>query len=123
MKPANRVNKMAITLWHNPSCGSSRNALDYLREKGIEPDIYLYLKERPGVAIIAKALKQLGLGPADLLRPKEAIGEEIGIYDEGDPQKILAAMAAHSVLIQRPLVFSAKGALIARPRTRIDDIL
>lgn len=114
---------MAITLWHNPSCGSSRNALQYLRDKGIEPDIYLYLKERPGVAIITRALKQLALGPADLLRPGEAIGEEIGIYEESDPKKILAAMAAHSVLIQRPLVFSTKGAIIARPKTRIDDVL
>jgi arsenate reductase len=113
-----------VTIWHNPGCGSSKNALDYLKEKGVEPEVYLYLKEKPGKKQIEAVLKQLGLKPRDLLRPKEALGEELGLYADGvSDAAILTAMAEHAKLIQRPVVITPKGAVIARPKTRIDEIL
>lgn len=113
-----------VTMWHNPGCGSSKNALDYLREKGIEPTIYLYLKEKPGKKEIEAVLKTLKMKPSELLRPKQKEGEELGLYGEGVAEDaILAAMVEHSILIQRPVVITDKGAVIARPKTKIDEIL
>lgn len=112
----------AVTVWHNPACGSSKNAVAYLQEKGVEPAIYLYLKERPSKAAIKAVLKQLKLKAADLLRPGEAKGEALGVYGAGE-DAILDAMAAEPILIQRPVVITAKGAVIARPKAKIDDIL
>lgn len=113
----------SVKVWHNPGCGSSTNAVEYLRVKGIEPEIYLYLKEKPGKAQIEALLKQGGMKPSDLLRPKEKKAEELGLYSGASEEAILEAMAAHAKLIQRPVVITAKGALIARPKTRIEEIL
>lgn len=68
-------------------------------------------------------LKKLRLKPSELLRPKEKAAEEQGLYDGASEDKILAAMAADSKLIQRPIVIGPKGAVIARPKTRIDEVL
>lgn len=120
-KPATSA-AAAVTVWHNPACGSSKNAIGYLQEKGVEPAIYLYLKERPSKSAIKAVLKQLKLKAADLLRPGEAKGEALGVYGAGE-EAILDAMATEPILIQRPVVITGKGAVIARPKTRIDDIL
>ncbi len=113
-----------VTIWHNPSCGSSKNALAYLQDKGVEPVVYKYATERPTRAEIEAVLSQLGMKPSQLLRPKDKSAEEAGLYGEGvDEDVILEAMAANAKLIQRPIVITAKGAVIARPKTKIDDIL
>jgi arsenate reductase len=113
-----------FTVWHNPGCGSSKNAVAYLEEKGVTPEIYLYLKEKPGKKEIETVLKKLGLKPSGLLRPGEKLAEELGLYGEGrDEAKILDAMTTHAKLIQRPVVITDKGAVIARPKTKIDDLL
>lgn len=113
-----------VVVWHNPNCGTSRNALAYLAAKGIEPEIYLYLKERPQRAEIERVLKRLKLKPSQALRPKQAEGEAAGVYREGvSEDAILAMMAQEPILIQRPIVITAKGAVIARPNERIEEIL
>lgn len=113
-----------VVVWHNPGCGSSKNAVEYLASKGVEVETYLYLKEKPGKSEIEAVLKKLNAKPSELLRPKEALGESLGLYEAGaDEAKILAAMAANAKLIQRPIVITAKGAVIARPKTKIDEIL
>jgi arsenate reductase len=112
-----------VTIWHNPSCGSSKNALAYLQDKGIEPTVFLYLKEKPNKAALQAVLKQLGLKASGLLRPGEKKGEELGLYEGASETAILNAMVEHSSLIQRPVVITEKGAVIARPKTRIDEIL
>jgi arsenate reductase len=112
------------TIWHNPSCGSSNAALAYLREKNRDPEIFLYLRAKPDKPAIRDILKRLGLQPSQLLRPKEAKGQELGLYDgSASEDDILSAMATHSILIQRPIVITDRGAVIARPKGRIDDIL
>ncbi len=113
-----------VVVWHNPGCGSSKNALEYLASKGAEVEVYLYLKEKPGKDEIEAVLKKLQENPSGLLRPGEKLGEDLGLYGEGvDQAVILDAMVAHAKLIQRPIVLTAKGAVIARPKTKIDDIL
>lgn len=114
---------MTVTVWHNPGCGSSKNAIAYLEEKGIEPEIFLYLKEKPAKAAIRRVLGLLGLKASELLRPNEALAQELGLYAGARETAILDAMAAHAALIQRPIVITKKGAVIARPKTRIDEIL
>lgn len=113
-----------VTIWHNPSCGSSRNALAYLEEKGATPRVYLYLKEKPDQAAITEVLERLGVPPSQLLRPKEKIAEELGLYADGvDEDAILKAMVENARLIQRPVVITSTGAVIARPKTKIDEVL
>lgn len=113
----------SVTVWHNPSCGSSKNAVEYLKEKGLEPELYLYLKARPGRAEIEALLQRMQARPSQLLRPKEPLGEELGLYAGASEETILAAMVEHAKLIQRPVVLTPKGAVIARPKTRIDEVL
>lgn len=114
---------MKVIVWHNPKCSSSRKALAYLAERGIEPEIYLYLQEGPSKAKIKDVLKLSGLKASQLLRPKEAIGQELGLYEGAKEADILDAMAEHPILIQRPIVITPKGAAIARPIEAIEPLL
>ncbi len=113
-----------VAIWHNPSCGSSKNALAYLQEKGIEPTVYKYMTEKPSRAEIEGVLAKLDMKPSGLLRPKDRLAEDAGLYAEGvEEDDILEAMATHARLIQRPIVITDKGAVIARPKTKIDEVL
>lgn len=113
-----------VILWHNNSCGSSRNAKAYLEEKGVEFEVYQYLKEKPSRAEIEDMLGALGVPAQELLRPKEEIAEERGLYaGDASSDAILDSMAEHARLIQRPIVRVGNKAVIARPKTRIDEIL
>ncbi len=115
---------MTVTIWHNTSCGSSKNALAYLKEKGVDPVVYNYVKEKPDRAAIEAVLAQLEMAPSELLRPKEAAAESLGLYaDAVEEDAVLDAMAENARLIQRPIVITEKGAVIARPKTKIDAIL
>ena len=113
---------MKVIIWHNPGCGSSRAALQRLRDKGAEIDIYLYIKEQPSRQKIKEVLGLLDLKAADLVRLKDETAIELGL-DRASNTTILAAMAAHPRLIQRPIVISRKGAVIARPPMRVDEVL
>ena len=115
---------MKAKIWHNPNCGSSRAALERLTSRGVEPDIYLYLKECPSKDDLRDVLKKLGLKPSELLRRKEPLADELGLNDARVLEtKILAALAAHPRLIQRPIVITRKGAVVARPPLRVDEVL
>ncbi len=113
-----------IVIWHNPNCSTSRKALDYLRANGHEPEIFAYMKEKPDAGAIRKVLKKLKLKPSGLLRRKEAAAKEAGLDQDGaDENDILAAMADNPRLIERPVIITPKGAVIARPLENIDAIL
>lgn len=114
---------MTATVWHNPGCGSSKNAIAYLQEKGITPVIYLYVEEKPSRADIADVLRRLGVTASDLLRPNEAAAAALGLYDGASEDAILDAMAENAALVQRPIVITERGAVIARPKSRIDEVL
>lgn len=116
--------KAAVTIWHNPSCTTSRNTLALLREVGLEPAVVQYLKTPPSRAEIAAAIKKAGLTPREAMRKKGPVYEELGLKDPSlSDDALLDAMAAHPVLIERPFVFTSKGVRLARPVERVREIL
>lgn len=113
---------MTVTIWHNPKCGTSRNVLALIRERGIEPVVVEYLKTPPTRAELAALLAEAGLTTRQALRAREVEG--VGIDISGmDDAALLDAMIAHPILIQRPLVKSAKGVRLSRPPETVLEIL
>lgn len=114
---------MSVTIWHNPGCGTSRNALQRIRARGIEPTIYLYLKTPPDRAALQTTLRQLGIPASELLRQKDARTLAPHLLDSTDEEAILHAMVQTPKLIERPIVLGPGGAVIARPIDRLDSVL
>ncbi|MGP1357381.1 arsenate reductase (glutaredoxin) [Roseicyclus sp.] len=110
---------MALTLWHNPRCGKSRAALAFLRERGVEPAIRLYMKTPPLEAEIVDLLRRLGVPAIGLVRTNEPVFADLGLAD-GDDTALVAAMTAHPILIERPILDDGRRAVIGRPP---EDIL
>jgi len=95
-----------------------------LREKGIEPEIIKYLDTPPGEATISRLLEQLGMEPRDLLRKREKEYKGLGLADKNlADDAIIAAMAAHPRLIERPIVVGPKGTVMGRPTERVLEVL
>jgi arsenate reductase len=115
---------MTVTIFHNPACGTSRNTLAAIRETGVEPVVVEYLKAGWTKAQLQDLLGKLGLGPRDILRTKGALAAELGLTDPAaSDEAILDAMVANPVLVERPIVVSPHGAVLARPSERVFDIL
>ena len=105
-----------VTIWHNPRCSKSRQTLELLRGRGIEPTIVEYLKTPPTEAELTHALADLGMKPRDLMRKKESAYRELGLDDETlSEAELVAAMASHPILIERPVVFVGRRAAVGRP--------
>ncbi|MGA0534359.1 MULTISPECIES: arsenate reductase (glutaredoxin) [Hansschlegelia] len=114
----------AVTIWHNPDCGTSRNTLAMIRAAGIEPTVVEYLKAPPTRGELAKAIADAGLSPREAAREKGTPFAELGLSDPsvtGDA--ILDAMLAHPILINRPFVFTSRGVRLCRPSEVVLDIL
>ena len=113
-----------IAIYHNPRCSKSRATLDVLRKRGVEPRIVLYLETPPSAAEIEKLLKLLDVEPREILRADEAEYAELGL---GDPKlgrkALVAAIAAHPRLLQRPIVVANGKAAIGRPPENVLAIL
>ncbi len=113
-----------VELWHNPRCGTSRNALSLLRERGVEPTIVEYLKTPPSAARLEKVLKMLGLEPRELMRKKEAQYRELGLDDPKKTKKeLVKAMVEHPILIERPIAIRGERAALGRPAEKVLEIL
>lgn len=110
-------------IWHKPSCSTSRWVLAALRDAGIAPVIRDYMADPPDAATIRAALAQAGIGARDLLRRKEPLARDLDLRQEEDPDRIIAVMAAHPILIERPLVLHPGGGLLCRPKERVAEIL
>lgn len=115
---------MEAVIWHNPKCSTSRKVLEMIRAKGVEPQIVDYQKAPPSAAEIKAALKAMGMKPRDLLRRKNTPYDELGLDDPklSDAQ-LVAAMADHPLLIERPVVHTKKGMRLCRPLERLEEIL
>ena len=115
---------MTITIYHNPACGTSRNTLAIIRQSGEEPQVIEYLKTPPSRARLVELLEAMAMTPRQLLREKGTPYAELGL---GDPKwsddEILDFMLAHPILINRPIVVSPLGVVLARPSERVLDIL
>ena len=115
---------MAVTLYHNPGCGTSRNTLALIREAGIEPTIIEYLKTPPDRAKLRELIKAMGISVRALLREK---GTPYAEFNLGDPKwsddELIDFMLAHPILINRPIVVTAKGTRLCRPSEAVLDLL
>ena len=114
----------AVTIYHNPSCGTSRNTLAIIRAAGIEPVVIEYLKTPPDRARLLELLARMEMPVRALLRVKGTPYAELGLDDPAlTDDTLLDAMMAHPILINRPFVFTPLGARLCRPSERVLDIL
>ena len=113
---------MTITLYHNPRCSTSRNALALLREHGVEPHIIHYLKTPLSRDELAALIARSGLPVRDFLRHKEVLYDELQL-DTQDDAALLDALAAHPQLFNRPVASSDSGVRIGRPAERVLELL
>lgn len=115
---------MNITIYHNPRCSKSRQAMALLQARGVEPTVVEYLKHPPGEEELRDLLQRLGMEPRDLMRKNEAAYRELGLDDPGlSRDQLIAALAEHPVLIERPIVVAGRKAVLGRPPEKILEIL
>jgi len=115
---------MTVTIYHNPSCGTSRNTLAMIRQSGEEPVIVEYLKHPPDRARLRTLAQAMGVSIRGLLREKGTPYAELGLGDSARTEdELLDAIQAHPILIQRPIVETAKGTRICRPSELVLDLL
>lgn len=111
-------------LYHNPRCSKSRGALALLHERGIQPRVVHYLDTPPSADELTRLLAMLGLSPRQLLRRSESEYAELGLDDDSLPDaQLIAAMAAHPRLIERPIFVHRGRAVIGRPPERVLALL
>ena len=113
---------MQIVIYHNPACGTSRNVLAALREAGHEPQVVDYLKTPPDRATLEDLLKRMGKGVRDILRKRGTPYEELGLDSRSDDE-IFAAIAAHPILIERPIVRFGEKAALCRPAETVHELM
>ncbi|CAB0150201.1 Arsenate reductase [Pseudidiomarina piscicola] len=113
-----------VTIFHNPRCSKSRQTLALLEAKGIQPQIFEYLKEALSADDIKDLLRKLGFVSArELMRSKEDAYKELQLKDENDEDKLIAAMVEHPKLIERPVVIKGEHARLGRPPEAVEEIL
>lgn len=113
-----------IVIYHNPECGTSRNALAMIRNAGLEPHVIEYLKTPPSRALLESLIHRAGMTPRALLREKGTPYGDLGLADETlSDATLIDAMMAHPILINRPLVVSPLGVKLCRPSEEVLGIL
>ncbi len=113
-----------VTIYHNPQCGTSRNTLALIRNAGIEPEVIEYLKTPPTREKLRELVAQMAVPVREVVREKETVYKELGLDDPalGD-DALIAAMLAHPILINRPIVVTPLGTRLCRPSEAVLDIL
>ncbi len=115
---------MDVVIYHNPDCGTSRNTLALIRNAGIEPHVIEYLRTPPSRAMVRQLAERAGLTVRDLLREKGTPYDDLSL---GDPSltddRLLDAIEAHPILLNRPLVVSPRGVALCRPSEAVLDVL
>jgi arsenate reductase len=115
---------MDVIIYHNPDCGTSRNTLGLIRNAGIEPHIIQYLKCPPTRLLLEQLITRMGIPVRALLREKGTPFGELGLDNERlSDDQLLNAMIAHPILINRPIVVTAKGVRLCRPSERVLELL
>jgi arsenate reductase len=113
-----------VTIYHNLACGTSRNTLAMIRNAGIEPVVIEYLTTPPSRDELAHLLARAGMTPRDWLREKGTPYAELGLGDETlSDDRLIDAMMAHPILINRPLVVTSLGVRLCRPSEAVLEIL
>ena len=115
---------MTVTIYHNPRCSKSRQTLELLRQRGLEPEVVEYLKTPPGAPEIESILGLLGLEPRQLMRRKESEYQAAGLADPGlSRAALIQAMVDHPILLERPIVLANGQAALGRPPENVLAIL
>ncbi|CAO4157050.1 arsenate reductase (glutaredoxin) [Methylorubrum thiocyanatum] len=113
-----------VVIYHNPACGTSRNTLAMIRNAGIEPHVIEYLKTPPTRDLVRQLARRAGLAVRDLLREKGTPYAELNLGDASlSDDQLLDAVAAHPVLLNRPLVVTPRGVRLCRPSEAVLDLL
>ncbi len=115
---------MTITIYHNPACGTSRNALGLIRNSGAEPEIIEYLKTPPSREKLVALIDAMGISPGELVREKGTPYKDLGLDDPLlSNEQLIDAMLQHPILINRPIVETPLGTRLCRPSDTVLDIL
>ncbi|MDD9992800.1 MAG: arsenate reductase (glutaredoxin) [Rhodospirillales bacterium] len=115
---------MAVTIYHNPRCSKSRQTLQLLQDRGIEPEIVEYLRTPPSADEMDAVLAKLGMEPRALMRTKEAAYREAGMADEElSRHALIDLMVANPIVIERPIVVNGARAALGRPPESVLSIL
>ncbi|HEX7799505.1 MAG TPA: arsenate reductase (glutaredoxin) [Asticcacaulis sp.] len=114
----------AYVIYHNPNCSTSRKALEILRGAGLDPQVVEYLKTGWTKAQLQGLFAAMGKTPRDLLRVRGTPAEELGLTaPDASDDAILDAMVRHPVLVERPIVVTPKGTILARPQDKLNEVL
>ena len=112
----------AATIYHNPRCNTSRTVLKTIEEAGITPRVIRYLETPPTEDELRTLLADAGLEPRQAIRTRESIYKELGL-GSADSDGLIAAMVKHPILIERPIVVTEKGTVLARPAEKVHTVL
>ncbi len=112
-----------ITIWHNPRCSKSRDALNLLQEKKMALGVIKYLDAKLTKEDIKEVLQMLNMSARELMRTKEDIYKQMNLKDESDEEKLIKAMVDNPKLIERPIIIKDGRAVIGRPLEKIDELL
>ncbi|MDH4261495.1 MAG: arsenate reductase (glutaredoxin) [Spirochaetia bacterium] len=113
-----------ITIYYNPKCRKSREALQIIREKGIDPEIIYYLDEPPSTKELAEVLRKMGKRPRDIFRKSEPLYKDLGLKNKDlSDDVLLEHLNKHPILIERPIVVKGQRAVLGRPPEDIKKIL
>ncbi len=110
---------MSVTIYHNPTCSTSRKVLGWLKDKGIKPEIVEYLKNLPSAAGLRRILDRMKAKPHDVLRRKGEAYEALGDATNLSADALIKKMTEEPVLIERPIVVTDKGAVLCRPPEKV----
>ncbi|PLR37994.1 arsenate reductase (glutaredoxin) [Chimaeribacter californicus] len=113
-----------ITIYHNPDCGTSRNTLALIRNSGVEPQIIHYLETPPTAEQLTALIAEMGIPVRDLLRKNTAPYVQLGLEQAPhSDEQLIALMATHPILINRPVVVTPRGTALCRPSEKVLDLL
>jgi len=117
---------MAITIYHNPRCSKSRKTLEFINAAGVKPNVALYLQDNPDAAEVLKLADMLGMRVAELVRRGESVFKDAeDLPDLEDDAALAAWIAAHPIVLQRPIVVDHESgkAIIGRPPENVHGLL
>lgn len=115
---------MNVTIYHNPACGTSRNVLAVIEAAGFQPEIVDYLQTGWQANQLTQLLADAGLTPREALRETKSPAKELGLLNPGvGDDVIFATMLTDPVLVNRPIVVTAKGTKLCRPSETVLDLL
>ena len=115
---------MSVTIYHNPSCGTSRNTLAMIRASGVEPEVIEYVKNPPSRERLVELIAAMGGNVRALIREKGTPYAELGLDNANlSDDALIDAMLLHPILINRPIVVTNKGVKLCRPSELVLDIL